>query len=99
MQPKGVLAQSLPPAGKEPLLHHDVALHNVLLDDGLHAKLNDVGLAKLAPSALQRAQRVLSPGSPEMAGVDPEYMRTGQYTKESDIFGLGICLLQLLTGR
>lgn len=30
---------------------------------------------------------------------DPEYMRTGEYSARSDVYALGMVLLQLLTGR
>ncbi len=31
--------------------------------------------------------------------MDPEYLRSGEYSARSDVYALGMVLLQLLTGR
>lgn len=63
-------------------------------------KLGDVGLARLAPElAASMAQSHVKDSVPvgTIQYIDPEYMRTGQLSPLSDVYSLGITLLQLLT--
>ncbi len=61
-----------PGGGLEALLHRDVKSSNVLLDEGLRARVADVGLA--------RPQRwaTMTAGVGTFGYIDPEYLETGE---------------------
>jgi len=86
------------------VIHRDIKPSNVLLDHYWNAKLADVGLGKiLCHSGLESVQRDASCVKASLVGtyayMDPEYMRTGQVSFSSDIFSLGMLLLQMITGK
>jgi serine/threonine protein kinase len=60
-----------------PLLHRDVKSSNVLLDEGLRARVADVGLA--------RPQRgvTMTAGVGTFGYIDPEYFETGEHLPPS----------------
>ncbi|XP_061341610.1 serine/threonine-protein kinase-like protein ACR4 [Gastrolobium bilobum] len=73
------------------IVHGCVKSSNILIDVNFCARISDYGLNFLAP--LEKRGLV--------GYVDDEYWneRGGGATKESDIYGLGVVLLELLSGR
>ncbi|XP_021895963.1 U-box domain-containing protein 35-like isoform X2 [Carica papaya] len=84
----------------EPLVHRDLKPANILLDQNYVSKISDVGLARLVPAV---AENVTQYRMTSMAGtfcyIDPEYQQTGMLGVKSDLYSLGILLLQLLTAQ
>jgi serine/threonine protein kinase len=84
------------------ILHRDFKPANVLLDEHYCVKLGDVGLARIAPELVSSLQRQSTVQDSMPVGtfqyLDPEYARTGNLSRKSDVYSLGISMLQLLTG-
>ncbi|CAF2258206.1 unnamed protein product [Brassica napus] len=84
----------------EPIVHRDLKPGNVLLDHNYVSKISDVGLARLVPAV---AENVTQCRATSAAGtfcyIDPEYQQTGMLGVKSDVYSLGIMLLQLLTAK
>ncbi|RWV80206.1 hypothetical protein GW17_00058560 [Ensete ventricosum] len=85
----------------EPLVHRDLKPGNILLDQNYVSKISDVGLARLVPPSVadEVTQYRMTSAAGTFCYIDPEYQQTGMLGTKSDVYSLGVLLLQLITGR
>ncbi|TDN92126.1 serine/threonine-protein kinase [Microbacterium sp. BK668] len=96
------LAEALHVVHEKAVVHRDIKPSNILLwpsplpDRSYRAKLTDFGIAYLLD-----ATRVTSPGTVigTAAYLAPEQVRGEKPSPAADIYGLGLVLLEALTGR
>ncbi|MFH1723322.1 MAG: protein kinase, partial [Elusimicrobiota bacterium] len=77
------------------IVHRDLKASNIMLCKGGYAKVMDFGIARHVKDAISRATRV-GVGTP--AFMAPE-QALGAVGVRADIFALGACLYQMLTGE
>ncbi|BAS88794.1 Os04g0367600 [Oryza sativa Japonica Group] len=75
-----------------PILHGDVKPANILLAEGLVAKVSDFGC-----STIDEKTQVVPKGTPGY--IDPDYLLEYQLTASNDVYSFGVILLELLTSR
>ncbi|KAF9678119.1 hypothetical protein SADUNF_Sadunf07G0001900 [Salix dunnii] len=84
----------------EPLVHRDLKPGNILLDNNYTCKIGDVGLARLVPATAENVtQYHMTSAAGTFCYIDPEYQQTGMLGVKSDVYSLGIMLLQIITAR
>ncbi|KAG5008878.1 hypothetical protein JHK87_017393 [Glycine soja] len=85
----------------EPLVHRDLKPANILLDKNYVSKISDVGLARLVPPSVanKTTQYRLTNAAGTFCYIDPEYQQTGLLGVKSDVYSLGVVLLQIITGK
>ncbi|CAN8297867.1 unnamed protein product [Cochlearia groenlandica] len=79
------------------IIFRDFKSSNILLDEDWKAKLSDFGLARLGPSA--GSTHVSTGVVGTMGYAAPEYIQTGRLTSKSDVYGYGVFIYELITGR
>lgn len=90
------LAEGLAHAHARGVLHRDIKPANVLLDEDGTPKLTDFGLARVAGlAALTRTGEAL--GTPSC--MAPEQALATGTDERTDVYGLGVLLFHVLTGR
>ncbi|KAL0897390.1 hypothetical protein Bca101_081351 [Brassica carinata] len=80
-----------------PMVHRDVKTTNILLDENYQAKLADFGLSRSFPIGVESHISTNVAGTPGY--LDPEYYRTNWLTEKSDVYSLGIVLLEMITSQ
>ncbi|KAK3136592.1 hypothetical protein QOZ80_5BG0439080 [Eleusine coracana subsp. coracana] len=76
------------------IIHMDLKPDNILLDEHMVPKITDFGVSRFDDkSQTMSADRLLS-----MGYCAPEYLHHGRRSAKSDIYSLGVIILELVTG-
>ncbi len=89
------LFQALDYAHKNGIIHRDIKPENILIDDSLHLKIADFGLAHGTNESHVTNQYSIV-GTPSY--MSPEQIRGEKLTEQSDLFSAGITIYELYTG-
>ncbi|CAM0901642.1 unnamed protein product [Alopecurus aequalis] len=80
----------------KPIIHLDLKPANILLDDGMVPKITDFGLSRL----LDQQQTMCTSSRVGTLGyMAPEFVNRGTITPKSDIFSLGVIIMEVVTGH
>jgi serine/threonine protein kinase len=79
------------------MLHRDVTPSNVLIGKDGVARLIDLGIARSTENQQERTRTGVVKGT--LRYIAPELVMGGAPTPASDLWGLGVCLLEAATGR
>ncbi|KAK4267377.1 hypothetical protein QN277_024164 [Acacia crassicarpa] len=82
---------------KPPIIHRDLKSSNILLSENMHAKIADFGLSKAFANDTDSHISTRPAGT--LGYLDPEFHKSGNLNKKSDIYSFGIVLLELMTGQ
>ncbi|KAF6155844.1 hypothetical protein GIB67_039175 [Kingdonia uniflora] len=78
------------------VLHRDIKASNVLLDRDMNGRLGDFGLARMhSHGQAMKTTRVMG----TVGYMAPEVVRNGRASSQTDVFGFGILILEIICGR
>jgi hypothetical protein len=80
-----------------PIIHRDIKSSNILLDANWTARVSDFGLSLMGSESDREYRPTKAAGT--VGYIDPEYYGLNVLTAKSDVYGLGVVLLELLTGK
>jgi tRNA A-37 threonylcarbamoyl transferase component Bud32 len=78
------------------VLHRDLKPSNIMVDKAGYAKVMDFGIAREAKDSVTRVTQSDMVGTPAYMAPEQHWGRSG---KASDIYSLGICLYETMTGQ
>ncbi|XP_059454536.1 receptor-like protein kinase 7 [Corylus avellana] len=82
---------------ERPVIHRDVKSSNILLDEFLKPRIADFGLAKIVQA---NGDRDFTPAIAGKHGyIAPESGYTYKVNEKSDVYGFGVVLMELVTGK
>jgi non-specific serine/threonine protein kinase len=89
------IGEGLQAAHKNGIVHRDIKSANIMLTQDGQVKIMDFGLAKMAGvTKITRTQTTLG----TIAYMSPEQVRGETLDERTDVWALGVCLYEMLTG-
>ncbi|XP_077234113.1 protein kinase superfamily protein [Tasmannia lanceolata] len=79
------------------IIHRDIKASNILLTQDYEPQISDFGLAKWLPE--KWSHHIVFPIEGTFGYLAPEYFMHGIVDEKTDVFALGVLLLELVTGR
>lgn len=90
------VCEAMSSAHRAHVMHRDLKPSNIMIDERGQALVMDFGIARAAKDTITRLTRIDGSGTP--AYMAPE-QHLGRFAKASDIYALGVCLYETLTGK
>ncbi|XP_071692382.1 cysteine-rich receptor-like protein kinase 21 [Rutidosis leptorrhynchoides] len=81
---------------KPSIVHRNISMEKILIDQQYNPLITDAGLLKLLADDIVFSALKVSAALGYMA---PEYITTGKFTEKSDVYAFGVVVLQILSGK